>query len=56
MKVVLSLEREAIPGIFDLQTLNPNIDFEGAGVEVVRELTPWPANATLRASINSFGR
>ncbi|KAI1121201.1 hypothetical protein F5Y10DRAFT_288746 [Nemania abortiva] len=57
MKVVLSLEHKAIPPIFDLQTLNPNIDFEGTGVEVVRDLTEWPSNENnvRRASINSFG-
>ncbi|KAF2853353.1 hypothetical protein T440DRAFT_505702 [Plenodomus tracheiphilus IPT5] len=55
MKVVLSLEHEAIPPIFDLQTLNPNIDFAGAAVKVVTELTPWPADQVRRASINSFG-
>jgi acyl transferase domain-containing protein/NADPH:quinone reductase-like Zn-dependent oxidoreductase/SAM-dependent methyltransferase/NADP-dependent 3-hydroxy acid dehydrogenase YdfG len=55
MKVVLSLEHGAIPPVFDLQTLNPNIDFEGAAVKVVQELTPWPSGQVRRASINSFG-
>ncbi|GAB1215367.1 Polyketide synthase-like protein Preu9 [Aspergillus terreus] len=54
MKVVLSLERGAIPPVFDLQTLNPNIDFEGARVKPVTEVTPWPEGLR-RASINSFG-
>ncbi|KAL4893109.1 hypothetical protein BDV59DRAFT_202089 [Aspergillus ambiguus] len=54
MKVVLSLERGAIPPVFDLQTLNTNIDFEGAKVKPVTELTPWPKGLR-RASINSFG-
>lgn len=44
MKVVLSLEHEAIPPIFNLQTLNPNIDFEGAAVKVVQDLTEWPGD------------
>ncbi len=55
MKVVLSLEHGAIPPIFDLQTLNPNIDFDAARVEIVRELIEWPSNEVRRASINSFG-
>lgn len=54
MKVVLSLEHGAIPPVYDLQTLNPNIDFEGANVKPVTQLTPWPSGMR-RASINSFG-
>ncbi|KAB8291229.1 hypothetical protein EYC80_009916 [Monilinia laxa] len=55
MKVVLSLENGAIPPVFNLQALNPNIDFEGAKVQPVTEFTPWPENRFQRASINSFG-
>ncbi|KAL9633240.1 MAG: hypothetical protein Q9204_003481, partial [Flavoplaca sp. TL-2023a] len=55
MKVVLSLENGALPPIFNLETKNPNIDFEGAKVQPVTEVTPWPANRLQRASINSFG-
>jgi len=55
MKVVLSLEHDAIPPIYDLQALNPNIDFDGANVEVVRDLIEWPKDEIRRASINSFG-
>ncbi|KAH7016593.1 hypothetical protein B0J12DRAFT_635736 [Macrophomina phaseolina] len=55
MKVVLSLEHGAIPPIYDLQTLNPNIDFEAAAAKPVRELTAWPSDQVRRASINSFG-
>ncbi|KAL8906783.1 MAG: hypothetical protein Q9171_006132 [Xanthocarpia ochracea] len=55
MKVVLSLENGAIPPIFNLDTQNPNIDFEGAKVRPVTEVTPWPKNRLQRASINSFG-
>ncbi|KAL9004067.1 MAG: hypothetical protein Q9188_003102 [Gyalolechia gomerana] len=55
MKVVLSLENGAIPPIFDLETLNPSIDFEGAKVQPVTKVTPWPRNKPQRASINSFG-
>ncbi|KAL9025746.1 MAG: hypothetical protein Q9180_007598, partial [Flavoplaca navasiana] len=55
MKVVLSLENGVIPPIFSLETQNPNIDFEGANVQPVTEITPWPLNRLQRASINSFG-
>ena len=55
MKVVLALENGAIPPIFNLETLNPNIDFEGAKVQPVTEVTPWPKERLQRASINSFG-
>ncbi|KAI9690328.1 MAG: Type I Iterative PKS [Bathelium mastoideum] len=55
MKVVLSLENGVIPPVFDLQTWNPNIDFEGAKVQPVTEITPWPMDRLQRASINSFG-
>lgn len=55
MKVVLSLEKGAIPPVFNLETRNSNIDFEGAKVQPVTETTPWPMNRLQRASINSFG-
>lgn len=55
MKVVLSLENRAIPPVFNLETRNPNIDFESAKVQPVTEVTPWPMNRLQRASINSFG-
>ncbi|KAI0115438.1 hypothetical protein GGR51DRAFT_546261 [Nemania sp. FL0031] len=55
IKVVLALENGAIPPIYDLKTYNPNIDFEGARVLPVTEVTPWPKNRLQRASINSFG-
>ncbi|KAL8672824.1 MAG: hypothetical protein Q9168_002735 [Polycauliona sp. 1 TL-2023] len=55
MKVVLSLENGLIPPIFNLESQNPNIDFEGAKVQPVTEVTPWPKGRLQRASINSFG-
>ncbi|KAL8780233.1 MAG: hypothetical protein Q9213_006555 [Squamulea squamosa] len=55
MKVVLSLENGAIPPVFNLETLNPSIDFDGAKVQPVTEVTPWPMGRLQRASINSFG-
>ncbi|KAK7734288.1 Type I Iterative PKS [Cytospora paraplurivora] len=55
MKVVLSLEMGLIPPSIGVETLNPKIDFQKAGVEVVRDITPWPKGKLRRASINSFG-
>ena len=55
MKVVLALENGAIPPIFNLETRNPNIDFDAARVRPVTEVTSWPINRLQRASINSFG-
>ncbi|KAF2799143.1 hypothetical protein K505DRAFT_356833 [Melanomma pulvis-pyrius CBS 109.77] len=55
MKVVLAIENGAIPPIFQLETLNSNIDFEKGNVKPVTDLTPWPRDNFRRASINSFG-
>ncbi|KAH6653120.1 hypothetical protein BKA67DRAFT_637287 [Truncatella angustata] len=55
MKVVLSLENGIIPPIFDIETPNPAIDFEGANVKIVTDATSWPNGKLRRASINSFG-
>lgn len=55
IKVVLSLEKGFLPPILDLQTRNPNIDYESAKVQPVVEVTPWPEDRLQRASINSFG-
>ena len=56
MKVVLSLEAEEVPPSYGVETLNLNIDFERAKVEVVRDGTvPWPEGKLRRASVNSFG-
>lgn len=55
MKVVMALESGFIPPSIGVRNLNPKIDFQGANVEVLREVTPWPAGKLRRASINSFG-
>jgi acyl transferase domain-containing protein len=55
MKVVLALEHGTIPPIFNLETRNPNINFDGARVRPVTEVIPWPKDKLRRASINSFG-
>lgn len=56
MKVVLSLEAGEIPPTYGVEILNPQIDFDKAKVEVVRDsAVPWPEGKVRRASINSFG-
>ncbi len=56
MKVVLFLKAGEVPPSYGVETLNPNIDFEGAKVDVVRDGTvPWPKGKLRRASVNSFG-
>jgi acyl transferase domain-containing protein len=55
MKVVLSLMSGLIPPSVGVKSLNPNIDFDKAKVEVVRDITTWPKDKVRRASINSFG-
>ncbi|KAI8630503.1 hypothetical protein F5Y19DRAFT_427873 [Xylariaceae sp. FL1651] len=55
MKVILSLEAGEIPPSYGVKILNPSINFEKAGVEVVRQVMRWPQRRPRRASINSFG-
>ncbi|KAK3936556.1 hypothetical protein QBC46DRAFT_461428 [Diplogelasinospora grovesii] len=56
MKVVLSLEAGEIPPTYGVENLNPNIDFDGAKVLVVKDgAVPWPKGKVRRASVNSFG-
>lgn len=55
MKAILSMEHREIPATIGIENFNPAIDFEGARVKVVTDMTPWPSNLLLRSSINSFG-
>jgi myxalamid-type polyketide synthase MxaE and MxaD len=56
MKVVLSLQHEAIPPNLHFQKLNPYIRLEGTRLEIAADLRQWPANAHKRlAGISSFG-
>jgi acyl transferase domain-containing protein len=52
MKAILSMEHGEIPATIGITKFNPAIDFEGARVKVVTEMTPWPANRLRRVSIN----
>ncbi|KAH7135959.1 hypothetical protein B0J11DRAFT_611808 [Dendryphion nanum] len=55
MKAILALEKGLIPATVGIQRLKPSIDWEGARVKVVTEMTPWPKDLLRRASVNSFG-
>ncbi|KAH7304199.1 hypothetical protein B0I35DRAFT_454850 [Stachybotrys elegans] len=56
MKVVMSLESGVIAPTYGVENLNPNIDFDGARVEVVTDTPrPWPEGKLRRISVNSFG-
>jgi acyl transferase domain-containing protein/acyl-CoA synthetase (AMP-forming)/AMP-acid ligase II/acyl carrier protein len=57
VKVVLSLQEEAIPPHLHLHRPNPHIGFEQLGVTVPKELTPWPRREgrVRRAAVSSFG-
>ncbi|KAI5918543.1 hypothetical protein F4810DRAFT_691444 [Camillea tinctor] len=55
LKVILSIENGFIPGTPTFINPNPKIDFVENKVKAFRSGIPWPQNAPLRASINSFG-
>lgn len=57
MKVALAMHHEIIPKNLHFDEPNPNIDFDGLGLQVVTEEQPWPAheNQPARAGISSFG-
>ncbi|HSY25503.1 MAG TPA: amino acid adenylation domain-containing protein [Polyangiaceae bacterium] len=55
-KVVLSLEREAIPASLHYRAPNAKIDFPASPFYVNAELRAWPRGATpRRAGVSSFG-
>ncbi|KAI0003422.1 putative polyketide synthase [Xylariaceae sp. FL0662B] len=55
MKGILALEHDEIPATIGIENFNPAIDFQGARVQVVTDMTPWPRKKLRRVSINSFG-
>ena len=55
IKVVLALEKRLIPPTIGIRNINPELKLEERNIRVVTKLSPWPAKATLRAGINSFG-
>jgi len=62
-KVALALERQSIPPTIGVANVNPKIQMERRGVQIVTGQTDWPTGnpaftlgrTTLRAGINSFG-
>jgi acyl transferase domain-containing protein/acyl carrier protein len=56
IKVILSLQKGAIPPHLHLRELNPNISFANTRFAAPAQLTPWPADSRLRcAGISGFG-
>ncbi len=56
IKVVLSLQHEAIPPHLHFQELNPHIDLRGTRLFIPTELTSWPVGTSPRiAGVSSFG-
>ena len=54
IKVILSMERGLIPKQLHFHQPNPLIGWEGLGVKVTDEATPWPAGPKI-AGVSSFG-
>ena len=57
LKVILAMNKKALPKNLNFKTPNPEIDFEGLKLEVQQELSGWPVEEgeTLKAGVNSFG-
>lgn len=55
IKAVLVLEHGEIPASLHSSPSNPDIDFEGLGVEVPDALRKWPEGAPRWAGVSSFG-
>ncbi|KAL4912325.1 hypothetical protein BDW62DRAFT_24860 [Aspergillus aurantiobrunneus] len=57
IKAILALERGQIPPTISVKQLNPKINTEEWGVEVVTRMTPFPSQGSSprRISISSFG-
>jgi acyl transferase domain-containing protein/thioesterase domain-containing protein/acyl carrier protein len=56
IKVALTLKHRTIPPSLHFNTPNPNIDFDGLKLQVVRKLTNFPEHFSVPlAGINSFG-
>ncbi len=56
MKVVLSLQHQAIPGHLHLQERSPQIPWPAFPIEIPTAVTPWPAlNNQRLAGVSSFG-
>ena len=54
-KVVLAMQHGEIPKHLHFRELNPQINVQGAPIEVTRETRPWPPAARRLAGVSSFG-
>jgi len=55
-KAALALHYKTLPPTCNVETLNPNINFDAAPLRVQREAQPWAAGAyPRRAGVSSFG-
>ena len=56
IKVVLSLQHEAVPGLVHFRELNPHIDLTGTRFVIPRTLQPWPRGQARRCGgVSAFG-
>ncbi len=56
IKVILSLQHNAIPPNLHFQTPTPHLDWDHQAIEVPTQLTPWPPSAEPRiAGVSAFG-
>ncbi|MFJ4653369.1 type I polyketide synthase [Nocardia sp. NPDC088792] len=56
LKVVLSLENQALPASLNYRTPNPRIPLERLNLRVQQALEPWPAHGDIRrAGVSAFG-
>ncbi len=56
IKVILSLENEALPKHLHFENPSPHIPWDRLALEVVKETTPWERNGRPRiAGVSSFG-
>ncbi|QEF97170.1 Phthiocerol synthesis polyketide synthase type I PpsC [Stieleria maiorica] len=55
MKVALSLKHQTIPAHLNLETLNPEIEFDANGLRVPRNTERWDCDGPRLAGINGFG-
>ncbi len=56
LKAVLAIEHAAIPPSINFDTPNPDIAWDGSGLRVVADLTPWPSTGgPRRAGVSGYG-
>lgn len=55
IKVALSLQHRQIPASLNFTEPNPHIGFDRLPLQVVQNLTPWPAGSRAVAGVSSFG-